>query len=115
MKKLDEIQKNKSDVDSSSSTWKTDRFEKYERCLKSDFVQSYKTKLGQPSHHDYSIRFITHGIFSDIKQKYLQLAPVYLGVSVSEVLELGQECIFSTAACLSVSIAKRHPESLLMP
>ena len=94
IKNLDEIQKNKSDVDSSSSTWKTDRFEEYERYLKSRFVESYKTKLEQPSHHHYSIRFITDDIFSGIQQTYLQLAPVYLGVSVSDVLELGQELSF---------------------
>ena len=94
MKQLEQFDRNKSDIESSSSTWKIDRFAKYIKTLKITFVQPYHHTLTEATALHIPGYNVPDDLFSSIQQRYLELAAVYLGAQVTQALELGQEVAF---------------------
>ena len=77
MFELQQLDKIKADVDYPSSTWKVEHFEKYVKSLDISFTQV-------PAQHSAQcVRLIPENDFAAIRQRYLELAPVYLDVITS--------------------------------
>ena len=93
-KQLEKLDRNKSDIESSSSTWKVDRFAKYINTLKITFVQPYHRALTEDTAPHFPAYKVPDDLFSSIQQRYLELAAVYLGAQVTQALELGQDVAF---------------------
>ena len=85
IKQLEQLDRNKSDIESSSSTWKIERFAKYTNSLKINFVQPYYKTLTEASPPHFSAWNVPDDLFSSIQQRYLELASVYLGTQVTQV------------------------------
>ena len=81
MKNLDEIQKNKADIESSAATWKTDRFERYFPIFKISFVAPFHPQATFSSLHGPSV---SHDAFSCIQEKILANCFSISGFSSSE-------------------------------
>ena len=94
IKELQRLDRNKSDIECSSSTWKIDRFKKYINTFKINFVKPYHRALTEASPPHFPAYNVPDGQFSSIQQRYLELASVYLGVQVTQELELGQDVSF---------------------
>ena len=94
IKQLEQLDRNKSNIESSSSTWKIDRFAKYFNTLKIQFVQPYYRALKEATPPHFPAYNVPDDLFSAIQQRYLELARVYLGTQVTQALELGQDVSF---------------------
>ena len=82
MFELQQVDKIKADVDYPSSTWKVEHFEKYVKSLDISFIQLFTPQVSA-YHSAQCIRLIPENDFTAIRQRYLELAPVYLGVPTS--------------------------------
>ena len=94
VKQLDQLDGNKSDIDSSSSTWKIDRFAKFIDALRIKYVQPYYHALTEATPPLFPAYNIPDDLFSSIQQRYVELASVYLGAQVTQALEPGQDVSF---------------------
>ena len=91
IKKIKQLEGKKSDIQSSSSTWKIDHLERHIKTLDITFVNPYHRTLTEPTLQEYNV---PDDLFSSIQQRYLELASVYLGVQMTQALELGQDVSF---------------------
>ena len=94
IKQLDQLDRNKSDIEYSSSTWKIDRFAKYINTLKIQFVQPYYKALKEATPLHFPAYNVPDDLFSLIQQRYLELDCVYLEAQATQALELGQDVSF---------------------
>ena len=94
IKQLEQLDRNKSDIESSSSTWKIDRFAKYINTLRINYVEPYYHKLTEASPPHFPAYNVPDDLFSSIQQRYVELARVYLAAQVTQALDLGQDVSF---------------------
>ena len=88
LKRLDN--KEKSDLESSASTWNMEHIKRHHKTLKINYVQPYYHKLTEafPAYN------VPDDLFMKIQERYVELARVYLGAHVTQALELGQDVSF---------------------
>ena len=91
LKQLDN--KEKSDLESSASTWNMEHLKRHRKTLKINYVQPYYHKLTE----EFLAYNVPDDLFMKIQERYVELATVYLGMPVTQALELGQDVSFLRA------------------
>ena len=88
LKRLDN--KEKSDLQSSASTWNMEHIKRHHKMLKINYVKPYYHKLSEA----FLAYNVPDDLFMKIQERYVELARVYLGTQVTPALELGQDVSF---------------------